>query len=61
MANELDLARAQLQCTVAECLLPAIHGFHTATGKFPRSITVQLGELVHVNNVETPRITVKVE
>jgi hypothetical protein len=61
MANELDVARAQLERTIADNLEVAISNFHIATGTFPRRIAIELGALVHVNNIEMPRITVKAE
>lgn len=61
MTNNLDVARGLMERTIARNLQAAIQDFYAATGAFPRRVTVELGELIHINNVEMPRITVKVE
>jgi hypothetical protein len=59
--NDVERATKILEQSIKSCVELGLTHFKTAAGSFPKSVTVELGALVHVNNVEMPKVTVTVE
>jgi hypothetical protein len=60
MRNAIEDVKNLMRMTIEDCVRQCLYRYHTATGEFPRTINVTLGELVHVNNVEAPKVTVTI-
>lgn len=59
--NDVERATKILERSIKSCVELGLTHFNFATGSFPKNITVELGALVHVNNVEMPKVAVTVE
>jgi hypothetical protein len=59
--NDVERATKVLEQSIKYCVELGLTHFKTATGGFPKSISVELGALLHVNNVEMPKVTVSIE
>jgi hypothetical protein len=59
--KDIEIAQRTLQQSIKSCVELHLTHFKTATSTFPKSITVELGPLVHVNNVEMPKVAIRVE
>lgn len=58
--NDVERAMKTLEQSIQSCVELGLTHFSIAAGSFPKNITVKLGALVHVNNVEMPKVTVTV-
>jgi hypothetical protein len=59
--NDVEKATETLEQSIQSCVELGLTHFKTATGRFPKSINVELGALVHVSNIEMPQVTISIE
>jgi hypothetical protein len=61
LMNDFQRAKKTLEQSIKSCVELGLSHFQTASGSFPQRITVELGALADVNNIEIPKVTVSVE